>query len=348
MIAPPASAPPPQTGSGHRRRPSGARLLPLAVALALLAPARAGHAEVVDRIAAVVNDEIVTLRELRRFAGPGLASLDGIGNPELRQREEQRVLQSALDEIIGQLLLVQEAHQLRVTLEPGQVDKYLAGVKQQYGWDDAAMTEALRSEGSSVMEFRRDIERRMLSSRIIQMKLGPSVRISEEEVTEALQREYSGLARQEERTARHILLLVPEGATEEVESAVRQRAAAVLEAARAPGADFAALARERSEGPSAPKGGELGSFTEGMLDPVFEKAAFAAEVGEVVGPVRSRYGFHVLQVTRARMLAPKDEAVLRREAHSRLRQQALERAMKRWVAELKRKAFIDDKLFTKP
>ncbi len=341
--------PVPAAGTALSRTPrSWAALALLGVLGLALALPRPAHAEVVDRVAAVVNDDIVTLRELRRFAGPGLASLDGITNPALRLQEERRVLESALEEIIGQLLLVQQAHQLRVALDPGQVDGYLQGVKQQYGWDDAAMGEALRSEGSSVQEFRRDIERRMLSSRLIQMKLGPEVRISKEEVTQALERDFAGLAREEERTARHILVLVPQGSDAASEAAAREKAAAVLTEARAPGADFAALARKHSEGPSAAQGGELGAFTRGTMDPDFEKATFAAEVGQVIGPVRSRYGFHVVQVTRARMLAPKDEAVLRREARASLRQKALERAMKRWVAELRRKAFVDVKLSEQP
>ncbi len=324
-------------------RPRSSALLLLSLlSLGLCPPAQA---EVLDRVAAVVNQEVVTLRELKRMAAPALAALQGIGNPTLAAQEEQRVLRSTLDELVGQVLLLQEAEKLQVTATPAEVQEYLEGVKRQYSWDDAAMAAALAQEGSSVDEFRRDVRRRLSTSRLIQMKLGPTVRVSEEEVTQALEREYAGLAVEEERTARHILFLVPEGASPEQEAQAKAKAESVLTELRAPGADFGALARAHSEGPSAPEGGEIGSFTKGMLDPAFEAAAFKAEVGAIVGPVRTRYGYHLLQITRSRELQPKDEEALRNEVRARLRQQAMEREMKRWVQDLRRKAFVDVKLW---
>jgi len=306
---------------------------------------RQAGAEIVDRIAAVVNDEVVTLREVRRAASPALAALSGIGNATLVRQEQDRAIKEALDELIGQILLMQSAEELKVSATNEEVTEYIEQVKRQYGWDDAAMAEALQREGTSVEEFRKDVRRRLTTSRLVQIKLGSTIRVSDVEVDEAMKREYSTLATEKELTARHILLLVPEGADPAQEEQVRKRAQDLLQQARAPDADFAELARKHSEGPGGSKGGEIGSFTRGILDPAFEKAAFAAEVGEVVGPVRTRYGYHIIQITRSRELEPKDEEVLRREVRNRLRQEGLERAMKRWILELRRKAFVDVKLW---
>lgn len=314
-------------------------------ALLLLLPFQASRAELVDRIAAVVNDEVITLREVRRAAAPALAALSGVGNASLLEHEERRAMKEALDDLIGQILIMQSAEELKVTASNDEVDDYIAQIKGQYGWDDAAMDEALQREGTTAEEFRKDVKRRLTTSRLVQIKLGSSVRVSEDEVSEALKREYSALATEKELTARHILLLVPEGGKPEDVEKVKQRAMDVLRLAREPGADFAALAKQYSEGPGAANGGEIGSFTRGMLDPAFEKAAFSADVGEVVGPVRTRYGYHVIQVTRSRELEPKDEEELRKEVRNRLRQEAMERAMKRWILDLRRKAFVDVKLW---
>lgn len=76
----------------------------------------------------------------------------------------------------------------------------------------------------------------------------------------------------------------------------KKKATAVYKLAKKPGADFAALAKEKSEGPSAPKGGDLGYFTKERMVPEFSKAAFATKKGGVTKPVKSSFGYHVIKV----------------------------------------------------
>jgi peptidyl-prolyl cis-trans isomerase D len=99
--------------------------------------------------------------------------------------------------------------------------------------------------------------------------------------------------------ARHILFSIEEGAGEKAVEEARERAMNTIEELRR-GADFAALARERSDGPSASRGGDLGWFTaERMVEP-FSEAAFSLEPGEISQPVRTRFGFHVIKVLETR------------------------------------------------
>lgn len=85
-------------------------------------------------------------------------------------------------------------------------------------------------------------------------------------------------------TARHILV-----ETEEQCLALKQKVAG--------GADFAELAKAHSQCPSGQQGGDLGQFGPGMMVPEFDKVVFSAEVGSVEGPVKTMFGYHLLQVT---------------------------------------------------
>jgi len=85
-------------------------------------------------------------------------------------------------------------------------------------------------------------------------------------------------------TARHILV-----ASEEQCQALKDEIAG--------GADFANLAREHSTCPSGARGGELGEFGPGMMVPEFDQVVFSAEVGTVQGPVKTQFGYHLLEVT---------------------------------------------------
>ncbi len=124
-----------------------------------------------------------------------------------------------------------------------------------------------------------------------------SARITDEAAQAFYDTQVAGAEPQEEIRARHILL-----ATEEDAKAVK----AELDG----GADFEALAKERSTGPSGPEGGDLGYFTTGTMVDEFNDAAFALQAGEVSQPVKTRFGWHVIKVEDRRLQeVPAFEAV---------------------------------------
>lgn len=98
--------------------------------------------------------------------------------------------------------------------------------------------------------------------------------------------------------ASHILIRVDEGASEDELEQARARAAELAQ--KATPDNFAQLAAEHSEGPSAPEGGDLGSFERGQMVPDFEEAAFALNEGQISEPVRTRFGFHIIHVKEKR------------------------------------------------
>ncbi len=100
--------------------------------------------------------------------------------------------------------------------------------------------------------------------------------------------------------ARHILFRVAENAPKEKVAKVRAEALKVLAMAHRKGADFAALAKKYSQGPTASSGGELGYFTRSQVVPAFGKAAFQLKPGQISGLVRTRFGFHIIKVQAVR------------------------------------------------
>lgn len=95
--------------------------------------------------------------------------------------------------------------------------------------------------------------------------------------------------------ASHILLTVPPEATEEEEGKIKEKMLDILKKIEA-GEDFSELAKANSECPSGKRGGDLGYFGKGKMDPAFEKSAFALNVGEVSQVIRSSFGYHIIKV----------------------------------------------------
>lgn len=119
----------------------------------------------------------------------------------------------------------------------------------------------------------------------------------EAEIKQLYETEKTRLAVGEQRRARHILLSIDEGASEETVAEVQKKAEDLVKRLRA-GEDFAKLAKEFSQDPgSAAEGGDLGLFGKGMMVPEFEDAAFSLEKDAISEPVRSPFGFHIIQVT---------------------------------------------------
>ena len=115
-----------------------------------------------------------------------------------------------------------------------------------------------------------------------------TARISDEAAQAFYDEQVAGVEPQEEIKARHILV-----ATEEEAAAIVEELAA--------GGDFEALAREKSTGPSGAEGGDLGYFSAGTMVPEFNDAAFALQAGEVSGPVKTKFGWHVIKVEDRRL-----------------------------------------------
>ncbi|HSL82583.1 MAG TPA: SurA N-terminal domain-containing protein, partial [Thermoanaerobaculia bacterium] len=158
--------------------------------------------------------------------------------------------------------------------------------------------------------------------------LRAQMEVSEEELRAFYEEHPEEFTREEQVQARHVLLRTDKRSVEEARAGIAE-ARARIEG----GEDFAAVARELSEDPgSAARGGDLGFFGRGRMVPAFEEAAFGARPGELVGPVESDFGVHLLEVTERREggrvpFAEAREAVRSRLASERLEGEATERAL---------------------
>ena len=230
--------------------------------LALLL-AVAARAELVDRIAAIVNNEVVTLSEVEKRAAPELARADQDSQPGDRAQKRAAVMKRALDQLIDEKLVDNELRELKVTVTDKDVDAAVDEVKKSYNLNDQQLSDAVAKEGYTLAEYRETMRKQIGRYKLINEKVRKSVKVSEADV----QSEYDRMTRAEgedyEVHVRHILIAVPRTASNADVEKARSKAVAVAVEARQPGTDFAALAKKRSEGSSSSDGGDLGFFKRG-------------------------------------------------------------------------------------
>lgn len=317
------------------------RLTLLALLSLFALPARA---ELVDRVAAVVNKDIITLSEVEARAAPELQRARGEQDPKKRAAMRDEALKNALQALIGERLLELQVKELAIDVSDNEIDLSLEDVKKQNNIDSEQFERLLAGEGYSLATYRQFMKKHLARLKLINLKVRQKVKVSDED----LKAEYARHSRIEsaeyELKARHILVQLPPKPTEEQVEAARKKAAALAVEAKQPGVDFAALAKAKSEGSSAAEGGDLGNFRRGLMVPEFEKAAFALPEGGVSDPVRTRFGWHVIKVEERKQLAAKPFEELKDQLREKLLRDQLDRYTQQYIQELRAQAVVEEKL----
>jgi peptidyl-prolyl cis-trans isomerase SurA len=317
------------------------RSLAAAALLLLALPARA---ELVDRVAAVVNKDIITLSEVEGRAAPELQKARNEGDAKRRGAMRDEALKNALAALIGERLLELQVKELAIDVSDNEIDLSLEDVKKQNNIDSEQFERLLAGEGYSLSSYRQFMKKHLARLKLINLKVRQKVKVSDEDLKAEYARHSRIEAAEYELKARHILVQLPAKATEAQIEAARVKAVGLAAEARQPGVSFAELAKAKSEGSSAAEGGDLGAFRRGLMVPEFEKAAFALPEGGVSDPVRTRFGWHVIKVEERKQLAAKPFEELKDQLREKLLRDQLDRYTQQYISELRAQALVEEKL----
>lgn len=217
-----------------------------------------------------------TYSDLRAVARVNSTSITWKAFHKALEKQSGRQL---LAKMLRDELIKQGAQKYDIKVTDEEVAAELDEIKEQFG-SDASLQQALTQYGMTLDSLRDQIRTSLLLDAIATR----DVAVSEDELKEYYEEHKDDFKELEQVKARHILV--------EDETAARD-----IEKELAEGADFAELAKAKSEDPgSKDKGGDLGYFGRGVMDPAFEKAAFSLKIGETSAPVKSSFGYHIIRV----------------------------------------------------
>lgn len=295
------------------------------------------HAEVVERVVAVVNDAPVFLSDLRRRAVPFLEqAMDAPTEPERMARLEQLYSQ-LLDQLIDEQLIKQAARRAQVSVTSAEVDTYIRNVQQQSGRDEAEFWDAIGSQGLTRSDYRSYVRSQLLRLKVINQRVRGRVNITDDDV----RRQYDAQVRELRRSARfqvsHVFFGVEPGASATELASIRRTAEAVR----------ASLTPETFEAAiTAHAGGDLGWVRQGDLPEALEAALLTLEPDQISAPVRGPNGFHVFWL-RAREEGGADVPSFesaRQSIHRRMLEEAMERQERVYLDELRRSGVVERRL----
>lgn len=247
---------------------------------AALAQPAARQPVLLERVAAVVNNEIILESEVQRRlaqARQAIAKAKQPAPPEDRLREQ------VLDRMVNDLALLQRATQVGLSVDDNTLNRAIARIAEQNGMSVEGLSAQLQSEGIAFERFRQDIREEILLTRLREREVDNRLTVSEAEIDAFLAAQGASLSRSEEWRVSQILL-----DSEAKAKAVAQRLQG--------GEDFAAVARELSLSPDATNGGDLGWRGAERLPTIFMKAVEKLQPGQWTGPFQSPGGFHILRL----------------------------------------------------
>ena len=286
--------------------------------------AAATRAEIVERVIARVNGDVVTLSEFeaRQLAAVQQARLAPDQVETFLRENNQRLLQEAIDD----MLILQRGAELGIQLRPEYIDEVIEGIKKENNIaDDAELQRQLRREGMSIDELKRNVERSIVRRQVLARELEAKAQVSEAEALAEYEKNKATYGRLEGLRLHEIVV------------ADRELAADVVRRARA-GEDFAALARQHSTAASRNAGGDLGRLNRGEMNAALEAAAFALPEGGVSDPIATEGGVRVLRVTErtAASVVPYEDVKV--EITRRLGNDRAQKAYEEYVAGLRKTA----------
>ena len=279
----------------------------LAATLAGLAPAAAqardkaasGEGRSLERIAAVVNDDAISVTDTEARLRLALLSSNLPDAPEVRQRLMPQVLRSLIEE----RLQLQEAKRLNITVGDPEVNGALSKIAEQNRMQRADFDKFLKSHNVPLGTLTSQVKANLAWSKLVQRKLRPQVFVSDEEIDAFLDRVRANSGKPEYLTAEIFLAVDTPAQDDEV-----RRTGEHLVTMMRQGAPFSAVARQFSQAAGANTGGDLGWVQAGQLADDLNKALMQLTPGQVSPPIRSASGYHILMVRDQRIIAAGDPA----------------------------------------
>jgi peptidyl-prolyl cis-trans isomerase SurA len=305
------------------------------IAILLLLPGLA-MATTVSRIAAVVNSEIITTRQLERELA------ERAGDADIPDSKMAELRQQVLSELIEQTLIEQRVKELGIKVADEEIEAAIDDVRNQNKLTREQLIEALRFQGMDYEKYRENLRQQILRYKLVGREVQAKVEVTNKEVRDYF-REHINEYREEPflRLSR-ITFPIPEKATAVQIEAIRNRAQEAL-ARLQQGEEFYPVLLSFSADQSA-EGGDMGTFGEGELTPAFEKAVRGLKEGEISSLVETPSGFHILQVTERTPDKIRQFDEVKEEIHRIIRDQKTEERFKEWSKDLRKAAYIDIRL----
>jgi peptidyl-prolyl cis-trans isomerase SurA len=308
-----------------------------AIFLLVIGSATGLQAEVVDRIVAVVNDDIILLSELDEALRPYFQKIAAAGyTDEQAGRMRFKAREEVLAQLVDEALTAQEIKRLGLKVSSTEIDSMLERIKEVNYLTDEELRAALLREGTTLAAYREELEEQLLRTKLVNIEVKSKIVVTETDIKAYYETHRQRYAGEPEYHLRNILLNIPDA---ESAPEVRQRMEAIV-AELEGGLSFAEAARRHSESILAQDGGDLGRISLSTLSEEVRAALDGREAGEFTDILVTDQGLQLFFVEALFTASGRSLAEASAEIEDILYKQIVDEKFNTWLTQLRSQAHI--------
>ena len=293
------------------------------------------QAKIIDGIAAIVNNDIITISELNEKLKPYKQKiLASPLSPQEKEKQFIKIKNQILDKLIDDKLIEQFGKKFGYKVTDKEVDDVINNILKSNGVTLEELKQTLRENGISFDAYKRNLKREILVARVVNSYVRKNIKIPEREIDEYIDKHF----KIDEDTEYHLqqILFLKKNLFKDKEKIKK-----VLNLLKEKNS-FSKIAKLYSEGPFRNEGGDLGFFKKSELLPEIRKAVSSMKIGEIK-VVKTRLGVHIIKLVDIKSKKQK-LSLLRKRAEQELKDKLFNEKLQKWIKELRQQALIIKKI----
>ena len=316
------------------------RLTAIVIAIQMAANLWAQEPEVVDRIVAVVNNEIITLYDLNRTFGPYASNIKALKYPPEKERQTLfQVRQDILKQLIDSMLADQLVKRNQITVTQKEINSTIERIKESRQFTEEQLRQGLASQGMTMEEYRKEIQEQILRSKLVNREVKAKIVITKEDVKEYYDTHREKYAGEKKYYLWNMFIKVSSGSGNSESINARNQMEAML-AKLKQGQSFESLVEELKSSSSAIKGTDLGLYRLEELSEQLRVVVKKMKSGEFSGVLDTNFGFQILYVQKIEELSAKSLEEVASEIEELLYNESVDNKYQEWLDQLRAKSHI--------
>jgi peptidyl-prolyl cis-trans isomerase SurA len=292
----------------------------------------------IDGIAAVVNNTVITISQLQTRVAMVTQQL---AQQKIQVPPEDVLSNQVLQMMINQELEQQVATRMDIAVTTEDVTKMIQMIAQQQNMTPTQLREAVKQQGIPEEQFISQLKQQIINDKLLKATVAPQITVTPQEVQTGMQLAMSQDGGNNQYHLQHIVVAVPDTPTPAQVNAARDRADEIIKELNQ-GTDFRTLAAAQSGDQQAFNGGDMGWKTANELPSIFADQVIKMKPGEVVGPIQTANGFHILKLIAVRdQAASENSEELKQKVTQMIFERKLMDKQQEWLEELRAGAYID-------
>ena len=298
------------------------------------------NAETVDRIVAVVNDDVITLNELNKVLKPYIQQIRTLGYlPEKEKQMIFKVRQSVLDRLIDEKIEDQEIKRAKIEISEHQIDQAIERIKESHYYTDEDLRTGLATEGMSMKEYRKQIKDQILRAKLVNLNVKSKIVITKEDIKAYYEKHLDQYGGKQKYHLRNIIMRAPELSDSDKRLEIKAKMDEIYEKLKA-GQSFEDLAKKYSQSPAASDGGDLGLFEFDALSPKLQKALKNIKPGGFTPVLNTDQGFQIFFLQKIVKTSGKPLEAVSSEIENILYDKITDDKYRQWIEGLRKQAVI--------